>query len=135
LFESCWQVIVVVDRGDPQSLGGRTALWRGVGDDHLRSAVLAREESGQQSDQAASGDQHQPAAYAVAKTCASRGFGRGMQDAVGGDRAEVCDVDTEQRVQVVRQRHHMLGQQIRVMNGLVPVGHRDQTPGRHSLGP
>ena len=47
----------------------------------------------------------------------------GVQQAVGADRAHVRDVDAEQRVEVLRQRHYPVRDRVAGIPGAMAVGH------------
>ena len=98
----------------PSATGDRAAGRRRVDHDHRRGAVLAGEQGGEQPDHAGADDRHPPARDAVAEVAHAGPVhvGGRVQQAVGADRTHVGDVDAEQRVEVVRQRHEPVRQRV-----------------------
>src|SRR5215207_8428896 len=118
----------VIDARGAESFGGGSPNGRSVQHHDLRGAVMAGEQGSQEPDHTAADHEHALARHAVSEADdAVAALRRGVQEAVGADRAHLRDVDSEQRIEIA-DRVHRIATTVGDVVTLVAVGRSDDLP-------
>ena len=105
-----------------EAFGAHAAERVGIGDHHLARAGGLREQRDEEADDARAEHQHRPPLKtgAEGRDVAPDQLGIGVEDAVGGDRTHLPDVDAEPRVEAGGQRDDEVVVGIGAVAGLMP---------------